>query len=446
MLHKRSEIMHISPAESDLPEEVQGYHTLVPLESTYTGQTESDRDKRKFGSWPSTVYKAVNSTDGHTYVLRKVPNFRLMHPSAFSSIEAWSQVRHPGIASVTEAFTSRAFGESCLFVVYAFHPGAQTLAEAHMMKGASGNGAQSSLVIFTPPRGSDGHSNPPMGNRNLLSNTPSTIPETVLWSYIVQLASAICVAHEAGLALRQIEVSKVLVTGRNRIRVGGCGLVDVLVHDAQQDILAVQQEDFVMLGRLIAALCCNNPNATNVMNFQKSMEHIQRGYSPEVKNLVLWLIKAPHKHVGQLFESIGYWRLTAETDAALHATDSLENELTSELENARFVRLMCKINFICERPGFAQDEHWSESGDRYIIKLFRDYVFHRQDQHGNPLLDMGHVILALNKLDAGVEERVLLVARDEQSCLVVSFKDVKRCMETAFQELASGVQAATNYT
>lgn len=32
------------------------------------------------------------------------------------------------------------------------------------------------------------------------------------------------------------------------------------------------------------------------------------------------------------------------------ATDRLENELLSELENARLVRLLCKFGFINERP------------------------------------------------------------------------------------------------
>ena len=57
--------------------------------------------------------------------------------------------------------------------------------------------------------------------------------------------------------------------------------------------------------------------------------------------------------------------------------DRLESELTSELENARLVRLLAKFGFINERPEFARDARWSETGDRYIVRLFRDYVFHQ---------------------------------------------------------------------
>jgi PAB-dependent poly(A)-specific ribonuclease subunit 3 len=36
------------------------------------------------------------------------------------------------------------------------------------------------------------------------------------------------------------------------------------------------------------------------------------------------------------------------------------------------------------------------------------------------------------KLDAGTDERIMLVSRDEQSLLVVSYKDVKACIASAF--------------
>ena len=100
------------------------------------------------------------------------------------------------------------------------------------------------------------------------------------------------------------------------------------------------------------------------------------------------------------------------------ATDRLENELLSELENARLARLLCKLGFINERPEwvaaflslvyqahcsyfyyrFARDPRWSETGDRYIIKLFRDFVFHQVDENGNPVVNLGHVLTCLNKV------------------------------------------------
>ena len=122
----------------------------------------------------------------------------------------------------------------------------------------------------------------------------------------------------------------------------------------------------------------------------------------------------------------------------------------SELENARLVRLLCKFGFINERPEYASsltastisthscwarhnhETRWSETGDRYIVKLFRDYLFHQVDEMGRPVVNLSHVLACLNKLDAGTDERIMLVSRDEQSCLVVSYREVKACIESAF--------------
>lgn len=76
-----------------------------------------------------------------------------------------------------------------------------------------------------------------------------------------------------------------------RIRVGSCGIVDVLTHEARQDAGLLQQEDLQMFGRLIFTLCCNNPSAAS--NMAKSMESLNRHYSQELKNVVLYLVAKP---------------------------------------------------------------------------------------------------------------------------------------------------------
>jgi hypothetical protein len=52
--------------------------------------------------------------------------------------------------------------------------------------------------------------------------------------------------------------------------------------------------------------------------------------------------------------------------------------------------------FLIGRYGI--DTNWSETGDRYLLKLFRDYVFHQQDANGRPMIEMGFVIETLNKV------------------------------------------------
>jgi hypothetical protein len=81
---------------------------------------------------------------------------------------------------------------AALVVAYAYYPNAQTLYEAHLK-----------------PK-------PPAFVHGRLQATAALAPEQTVWSYIMQIASAMKTVHEAGQALRMIDVSKVLLTGKNR--------------------------------------------------------------------------------------------------------------------------------------------------------------------------------------------------------------------------------------
>lgn len=52
------------------------------------------------------------------------------------------------------------------------------------------------------------------------------------------------------------------------------------------------------------------------------------------------------------------------------------------------------------------DVAWSETGDRYMLKLYRDHLFHSVSEDGRPWLDHAHIVQSLNKLDAGTMEKV----------------------------------------
>lgn len=78
------------------------------------------------------------------------------------------------------------FRVKALVVVYDYHPLSQTLFDKY----------------FSPSQTPDKEDN---------------IPESVLWSYIIQLSSAIKTIHSAGLAARMIESTKILLTSKNRL-------------------------------------------------------------------------------------------------------------------------------------------------------------------------------------------------------------------------------------
>lgn len=129
-------------------------------------------------------------------------------------------------------------------------------------------------------------------------------------------------------------------------------------------------------------------------------------------------------------------------EASESQVDTLSTDLLKECENGRLVRLMLKFNMVLERPELLGDSRWAETADRYLLTLFRDFVFHQVTETGVPAMDWGPVIEALNKADAGVDEKILLLSRDGASMLVVSYADVKRCLTAAYNELKAAAKSA----
>lgn len=48
---------------------------------------------------------------------------------------------------------------------------------------------------------------------------------------------------------------------------------------------------------------------------------------------------------------------------------------------------------------FASDEQWAETGDRYLLKLLRDYLFHQVHPSGAPWINLAHVVQTINKVN-----------------------------------------------
>ncbi|KAI8329373.1 kinase-like domain-containing protein [Choanephora cucurbitarum] len=394
-----AQLLTASGRDLGLPLEVHVYHSLVPLD---TPSTETTPPQDQFYGHPSSVYKATCSVDGRTYALVRIEGFRLVNELAMSVVEAWRRIRHCNIVSVREAFTTRAFGDSSLIFAFDYHPCSSTLYTSY----------------FT-------------------SQTSQPLPEETLWSYITQIASALKTIHGSGLAARNIDLKKILITGKNRLRISGSSILDVLQFDNEPNVARQQQEDILSFAKLIMALACHSLHSHN--DLMHAFEYISHHYSPDIKNLLLYILSNPStpKNIDEILAIIGP-RILHEINNCHFYNDELESELSRELENGRLVRLMAKMGFINERPEFDMDPGWSETGDRYLIKLFRDYVFHQVDEKGQPVIDMVHVLTCLNKLDAGVDEKIMLMSRDEQSCLIVSFREIKNCIMSAFNDLTSG--------
>ena len=332
--------------------------------------------------------------------------FRLTNEKAIRSVQAWKRVYNSSVVTVHDAFTSRSFQDSSLIFVTDYHPLAKTLAEKHL---GAGNRLQARHNVH--------------------------IPEQVLWGYMTQIANALKGIHSNGLAARVIDATKIILVGNNRIRLNACAIMDVVQFETQRPMSDLQRQDLVNFGQLIITLGANSTNF--FLNPAKAMEQFVRAYSPQLKNSVFWLLGMQgdqERTIDTFIQGISS-QLMSTFDSALRLDDQLIFDLGRELENGRLVRLLTKLNFINERPEYELDRQWSENGERYFLKLFRDYVFHQVDAQGDPVVDLGHVITSLNKLDSGTDERIALVSRDEQNCFIVSYKELKKAIESSFQAL-----------
>ena len=346
---------------------------------------------------------------GHQLI--QLSGYRLNEASSENAVrnvqQNWKRVRNGNVVSVHLAFTNSSFGDSSLIFVTDYHPLSETLAQKHF----STSGRYTNRYSATH------------------------IPETVLWNYIVQIANGLKAIHSSGLAARVLDPSKVLVTGENRIRLNACAILDVVQADQNTGIAELQRMDLHLFGKLILALGTNNMSQHGQ---GKAIEAFSRSYTPRLKEIMNWLLDhvSPHRTDGiQDFLTQIASDIVSALDSSLHFEDALETDLGRELENSRIVRLLTKMNFINERPEYEHDRAWSEQGSRFCIKLFRDYVFHQVDAQGNPVLDLGHVIGCLNRLDVGSEERMQLTTRDEETCMIVSYREMKTCIEGTWQDL-----------
>lgn len=381
--------------DQNIPSEVDKvYHSLVPLEPEL-------RESGLF-QYPTMVYKAFNSASADVVALRRLANARLSDQKAMAAVDQWKGLDHPNVISVLKVFTTRDFLDHSVVFVSEYQPCCQSLASRH------------------------------------LSNNPA--PEPLLWTYIIQLTAALRAIHAAGLACRAMDPSKILVQGASRIFISGVCVLDVMTYNAAQSPAAAtalyQQEDLAMLGRLVVALATGAP--FNPASLQQFLTHSSGAYSEDVFNFMRYLLSpaAPSraKSVHDLMPHIGA-RFFTEIEGRLRRADAVEADLTRELHNGRLLRLAYKLVFVADRSA-SLDPRLAATGDRYLLTLFKDYVFHLENEAGNPVADLSHVVQTLNKLELCSGERVLLVSPDQKSIITVTYADLNTCLEKAFRELS----------
>lgn len=418
-LLKRNEATLQTLPRSNLPDHVNIYHSLVPIDTSFENIS-------KVYELPSFVYKVFSNVDGNPYALRKIDIqsvLRITNELPFKYIKKWKSVKCANIVQLQEAFTSMAFGGSysSLIVTYDYFPNSNTLQEQHI-------------------------------NRRL-GGKLEPITEELLWTYVIEVTNALINIHENDLAARSaLDLSKILVTNKNRVRLGGVGVSDILNYEEDEEQIQqkgleafrheLQQADIKKFGKLIldlAALCLPN-NARNhepkdLINLLKTSTTVS--FSCEFINLLTDL-NMNTSDLQEFNRNHLSRRILNFCGNAQDLQDFMESQLSTELENARVFRLITKLNFIIDRPEYENDPNWQENGNKYIIKLFRDYIFFQYDEFGKPVCDLSRVLTNLNKLDAGIDEKFLLVNKDEKNCIIVSYKEIRDIIDSAFRTLTRG--------
>ncbi|VDN12715.1 unnamed protein product [Dibothriocephalus latus] len=214
------------------------------------------------------------------------------------------------------------------------------------------------------------------------------------------------------------------------------GLRDIVTHNPAVDIVAQEKlADFVSLGKLMLGVIYGTASAIQRPN---AIQLISQVYKKELANLIsdllsgtvtsvdtLTMVTAPYAydHLASLYSS----------------NDFLEQQLLREMECERLFRLICKLNSVVERNDVKRPDRsapaWSETGDRYMLKLFRDFVFHQVDQCGAAHLDLAHIVNSLNKVECASPEKLCLVSRDGQRVIIASFAEVRQWLDNSFATL-----------
>lgn len=401
--------IHDSGDEFRLPQEVNTYHLTDKgsiITNSYHELYPLKKEQKSSTLHPivTSLFRA-NNRDGHQYCLKRVHACTNVSRSGQQTIDKWKSIRHANIIRLHEVFTTKAFQDNSLVLIYDFHPGADTAMD----------------VFF--------RQSPQIKHKPLMK-------EHVIWSFIVQITSALRAIHSHGLAYRSLDLSKIILTGKNRIRLAGIAVKDLL-SGASDNLQRMHQRDLTSLGHIVLSLTSNSiMNGHNHEQIGKVLDFVSKKYSKDLHSLITQLVFSGSgihmnrrlRNINDLMPLIGA-RFYTMVDDALIRGDEVENQLNHTLENGRLFRLICKLG-VADRGEYG---HY-ETGDRYLLKLFRSYLFHQVSPNGTPFMDLFHVINCLNKLDSASPERFVMNNRDNENVLVVSYADIHQALQKCANE------------
>lgn len=347
------------------------------------------QQRSSFG-YPTSLFRVTSVKDGNLYCLRRLDSVRsVSHKIIQTCMQKWNipgmpgeqfnggadagGFDHPNVVKWYKCFLS----QRAVFFVHHYHAGAVTFRERFFSQEQQGGGQ---------------------------GGVP--LPEPFIWSCLVQLVSAIRAVHGNKLAVRTLQLNHILCTQENiasassssgqyglpklRLRVNCVGIIDTLEFETRRELEDLQQQDMRALGCLLLSMCTGRevtindvfPSRNITMQEQQQrgqmlmdyFQFVQQNYSREMYMLMHSVLnpQAPPSNIHGVATNMAM-RVFDELDEANSCIDEMHGALNGIYESGRALRLLLKLAFVNERPEMGFDKNWSESGDCYILKLFRDF-------------------------------------------------------------------------
>lgn len=154
---------------------------------------------------------------------------------------------------------------------------------------------------------------------------------------------------------------------------------------------AAEIDDIIALGHVMLVLATRafTDAPHNELVSPGRLCHIAARYSREFYALIFELLTKPPT-VFALCDMLS-GRAFDELDATYQCVDNCEGHISAEVGAGRVLRVILHLSSALSGSEKLASAPWSESGERYLLLLFMEYVFHQVDDSGTRMLDYGHV-------------------------------------------------------
>lgn len=470
------------------------YNNAFPIGLSDNESGDLNDNGKSFG-YPSSTYKCKDRTTCTNVVLRRFDNMKTTPAIVSYAMSQWQPLVESTYIVPLRSIHYDKKNSNAIYFVYDYFPLAKSIKEYYIYSNTFIN------TITLNETSSEKIQHFPCTNISCI------------WNLFTQLVIGMREIHiDFGNAIRTVDINHIIVTnpiptliGETReipfvkLKYNCVGILDVLEVESRKSLSEMQAEDIYKLAQVLITVGLRIPTPTiskttlleqHYPYFRLLYEHLENG--SVLCDLIYDMLRGKIQNI----EELAYHRtllphLYKEMSVLSTNNDVLYQSLSREYENGRIARLLMKLGFVNERPhgtgtgGTSEADGWSDTGDRYVLKLFRDYLFHQSypspdvvtdednglkttsigsrisetdpntnaSSTGVPCIDIGHVVSTLNKLDisfnnlddmdieenesmkkklvnatdlAGANEKILLTSRNNKDLLIVSYRDVAR--------------------